>query len=208
VDNCEGYITLEELPAVYTQSRLALSNERKRAGFSRASFDEDPDDDMKRRPMNLPGLSLSSHFGGLARMLSGGGAEVSFLSQATGGLRGAADMFSADSSDEDDDDESHRWPSNAQFGASIDQLEDEDPYSENNMHSEPGFMLFGGFNRKSSSSPDLQGEAPPSPIPQPEKETGPPQLEHEPQGDEPHPVSKIEGQLDGSEDPLKAAASA
>jgi len=35
----------------------------------------------------------------------------------------------------------------------------------------------------------------------------PPQLEREPQGDAKHPVMKVEGQLDTSEDPLKAATS-
>lgn len=236
VEECEGYITPENVPAVYTPQRLALANERRRKAFGRAPLDdEDDDEDMKRNPLMIPGLgsglSLSGPLSGLARILAGGGTEVSFLSQP-GGLRNSADLFSGDSSDEEEDEESstsQKWPPGStitnshRFGA-IDELQDED-LDDHDESGSPlggkGYMSFGGYTGKKSSKDSeeaLQGEAPPSPPLQPndseDKEgkgapSKPPQLEHEPQGDAQHPIMKVEsGQtLDTSEDPLKAAAS-
>ena len=78
---------------------------------------------------------------------------------------------------------------------------------EETMQFEQGYLSFGGYSTsRERPSQELQGEAPPSPKPNSE-EIGPPlQLEHEPQGDEVHPIMNVEGQLDKSEDPLKSAA--
>jgi len=210
VENCVGYITPEEVPSVYTPARLAMANERKRRGFTRATFDDEDDvDDMRRSPIGLPGLTLSGPLGGLARILAGSGADVNFLSTtASTSIRTTADLFSGDSSDEEDERDAHKWTSNANhFGpAHIESIDDEDMDEEDNR---TGFTSFGGyFENRPPSGREMQGEAPPSPKPKPEREPGPPsQLPHEPQGDELHPAMKVEGQLDASEDPLKSAAS-
>lgn len=208
VENCIGFITPEDLPSVYTPARLAMANERRRRGFARAPFDDDEDEDMKRSPIGLSGLTLSGPLGGLARILAGSAADVNFLSTGTStSIRNPTDLFSGDSSDEEDDPDTQKWQSNTNHfeSAHIEPIEDEDMIDDDNG---TGFVSFGGYFENRPSSGEMQGEAPPSPKPKPEREPGPPsQLAHEPQGDEFHPAMKVEGQLDTSEDPLKSAAS-
>lgn len=211
VRNLYGFPTPENVPQIYSTSRLVAFKARREAAAERER--------LRRERGEDPHNSLFGSFPGPLRQFAhaiGGSTTLSFgteedddsgdegsgddspngrpyYSHAFGGADPTAALKSQIAAFQTDDDHDHRESSVArllvideenivQFQESIDE----------------------DFGPVSSPERTLQGEAPPPPKPRVNGDVTPvPQLQSEPRGDKPDPVTKLEGLMDASEDPLK-----
>jgi len=193
VENKVGYETPTEYPQVYSAGRLMLASERQRRLRENPSSNLDDDDDDDKPSFRQGPL------GGLARILAGHSADVSFIPSS--GPRGPP-MFADDSSDEDSDDELANW-ANAEDGSEkfLDHDEDKMLIDDEDMPNHQHFTFRPHTLDKAQHAVDLSGEAPPPPSTSTDKRN---QLTGLPIGDSPSAV-KADGLLDTSGDPLKSA---
>lgn len=214
VKNNYGYETSAVPPRLYAESRLVSFRVRKEATEAREKA-------RAERGSNGGGDSGSNSygttFGGLARVLGSTGG-ISFnpgsgILSDTGTL-----MFGNDDSDDEsgDDDDMDADAGQSFFSNTlgIGRPESPDPTRhlkakldefEKDMREEDGTEDedFDSSPEASSSTPHLQGEAPPPPAPLPNGNAPVEQLKYLPGGDEPSPAVMAEGLLDSSESPLK-----
>ncbi|KAH9936300.1 phosphatase 2C-domain-containing protein [Fomitopsis serialis] len=204
-----GHTTPEELPQLYSQSRLASFRARREAWEARraqreahnASSSSSPDREQRFSDGEDENLSGPGMFGGFARVLGSTGG-ISFH-PSTGLTIDAPLMFDNDDDDDNDSDEADMedvmgiYPAGGGEGhdlpmfrrdatkslkEQLDELEREDNEGDVDMQQ----------NEQWQNDPSVNGDA----TPQPQHATPP-------GGDEPSPVVKAEGLLDKSEDPLK-----
>lgn len=213
-----GFNTPEELPRLYSESRLMSFRARRQA-------EEDRERLQKERELNGggPGPSHdSASFGGYSRFLGSTGG-ISFHPGSGLLSMGNPLMFDSDDSDDDFDDDDDNSPP-AKGGISSDafhkftqsdiakslqrQLEQlrgiEEPTDGD------GDLQMGEIADEESSSDSkklsnsLQGEAPLPPKPLPNgKSKHIEQLHHDPEGDAPSDTARAEGLADSSESPFK-----
>ncbi|KAJ4482158.1 PP2C-domain-containing protein [Lentinula aciculospora] len=206
VDTEYGFATPSVLPQLYAQSRLVAFQARREALEARAALIQGQEEQ-----------SSSSRGLGFARVLGSSGG-ISY-NQESGILSGASSlMFTGTESDDDDDGEdstSSFFTETLGLGAGFhdgNDEEDDDDITRNLKAKIEEFEkdIQDGSDDDLDDSPShskLQGEAPPPPAPQANGSpvTPVPQLQSEPGGDEASPVVVVEGLMDASEDPLKAA---
>ncbi|KZT73787.1 PP2C-domain-containing protein [Daedalea quercina L-15889] len=212
-----GHPTPDELPQLYSPSRLASFKARREAWEARKAQREaqnasgsSPDKDQHFGDGDDENLSGPGMFGGFARVLGSTGG-ISFH-PSTGITIGAPLMF--DNDDDDDSDEAdmedamgiyhsgegthendfsmYRRDATKSLKEQLDELEREDG-------------LDNGGDVKMNHNSSLQGEAPPPPLEPKVNGDAAPLGQHStpPGGDETSPAVKAEGLLDKSEDPLK-----
>jgi len=214
-----GRSTPTTVPQIYAQNRLMAFKARREAQEERDRLRAERED------------SASSSGGGFARVLGSTGG-ISFHS--TGGISGGLMFATEDSDEEDSEDEmmdgagegrsyfsdtlgigGPRSPdATSNLKAQLDDFEKEirvddldgDMQLSNKKEGEKEDGPFGmdGLNEDHVRTP--QGEAPLPPPPLPNGDVKPvEQLKSQPRGDEPNPVVKAEGLMDGTEDPTKTS---
>ena len=213
-----GHQTPDELPQLYSPSRLASFKARREAWDARraqreaqnASSSSSPDRDQHLGDADDESLSGPGMFGGFARVLGSTGG-ISFH-PSTGITIGAPLMFDNDDSDDNDSDEADMedamgmYPAgegNQEFAMFRRDATKSLKEQLDELERDGGLDGDGDVDMHSESS--RQGEARlPPPEPKVNGDTAPLQQHSAPPGgDEASPVVKAEGLLDKSEDPLK-----
>lgn len=196
-----GYATPSSPPQLYAASRLASFRARQEAlqardrnsqGPAEPAFTSDTDDFLRRY-----GLTVSTFGGGGISFRPGGG----ILND------GGQLMFANDESDDEDviDSDEEATGGRSFFSETLGLGRTPAPAGgaiQNVDVDEDGDARMKEVDEKDGK---LQGEAPPPPKALPNGDTiaVPAQLEKTPSGDKADPITKIEGFLDKSEDPLK-----